>query len=198
MRQPNSYGLPSGVWVLGIVVALGFGTGAGPRLAVAGGNAEAFVLSGVVIDAQGTARALLEEPQLTGGRSAMFRVGDTVGGFRVVSIAPDHVVLERSGVAVRIPLHGVAAVDRPAAPSATAAVLPGSRPPFSERGFVPAPEPTLVQQPVVQAQLPGPGEPALRPAWEGFSAPVDRPAAFDPEDFKRQLQQHLTGPAVRR
>ena len=175
-------------WGLGMAMALGLGAGAGRNLASAQVNTEpTFVLSGVVIDARGSARALLEEPQLTGGRAVMLRVGDMIGPYRVVSIAPDHAVLERPGTSVvRIPLSGTPgsstitlAPDRAAPAEAPTQQRPG--PPLSE------------EQVQALASPPGPGEPRYRPAWEGASTPGPRPPAFDPEDFKRQVQRHIMG-----
>ncbi len=51
--------------------------------------------------------------------------------------------------------------------------------------------------PAAEAEMSPPlsetGQPIYRPAWEGPSTPGPRPPAFDPEDFKRQIQQHLKG-----
>src|SRR5438874_6116420 len=105
-QQRQSKGWPRSTF--GIALALGLGVGAGD-VAFAQNVPTSFVLSGVVIDAQGAARAIVEDPQWTGGRSVMLRVGDQIGPYRVVSIAPDHAVLQGPGEPLRLRLSGVAA-----------------------------------------------------------------------------------------
>lgn len=175
-------------WVLGMAMALGL-AGAGQDIASAQVNTEpAFVLSGVVIDARGSARALLEEPQLTGGRSVLLRVGDMIGPYRVVSIEPDHAVLERPGTSiVRVRLSGSPGSGSPGGPTMTRA--PEAPAPINSQQGASLSE----EQVTALSSPPGPGEPPYRPAWEGVSTPGPRPPAFDPEDFKRQVQQHLMG-----
>ncbi len=181
-------------WVLGMAVALGLGAGAVDTASAQASTEPTFVLSGVVIDGRGAARALVEEPQLTGGRPVMLRVGDMIGPYRVASIAEDHTVLQGpGGRVIRIMLGGT-----PGSP--TMARAPEGTAPAA------APHQVSVQQagPVLSEEElrrlsspPGPGEPRYRPAWEGASTPGPRPPAFDPDDFKSQVQQHLMGSPAR-
>src|SRR5204863_7461538 len=95
MRQRRSYGRVLRGSILGAAMVLGFGAGAGNDAFAQ--TEPRFVLSGIVIDWRGAARILLEEAQLTGGRSVLLRVGDTLGSYSVASIGTDHAVLQGPG-----------------------------------------------------------------------------------------------------
>jgi hypothetical protein len=170
-------------WILGVAMALGVGAGVGDIASAQVNTEHRFVLSGIVIDARGTARALLEEPQLTGGRSVMLRIGDTIGPYRVASIATDHAVLQGPGGAVvRLPLSGVggpAVAQPPVAPPAG---------PIRQKAAAPAPSEEELKRMLTP---PPPG--VYRHASEGASLPLERPAAVNVEDFKSQIQQHMMG-----
>src|SRR5262249_61493760 len=98
--------------VVGVPIDLGVSiSGVGPVSAENGGPR--FVLSGIVINAHGDARAILEEPQLTGGRSVLLKTGDTLGAYRVSSIGTDHAVLQGPGGELRILLSGISAPTGP-------------------------------------------------------------------------------------
>lgn len=192
----------------GWVVGAGMGVGLLVGLGASAMNVEsaqastepAFVLSGVVIDGRGASRALLEEPQLTGGHPIMLRVGDMIGSYRVASIAEDHTVLQGPGGSViRVPLGGIPGAptitNAPVGPAAasTVASAPASNQVTAQQTTPPLSEEELARL----SAPPGPGEPRYRPASEGASTPGPRPPAFDVEDFKRQIQQHLTGGSPR-
>ena len=183
--------------VLGMAVALGLGAGAADIASAQVNTEPKFVLSGVVIDGRGTARALLEEPQLTGGKSVMLRAGDMIGGYRLASVAEDHAVLHGPGGSViRILLGGTpGAPTIPGGPTMTRApegAAPAAAP--TQVGGQQQAGPSLSEEELKRLLTPpGPGEPRYRPASEGVSTPGPRPPLFDPEDFKRQVQQHLMG-----
>jgi len=182
MKQRRHYRLWQGR-VLGVAIALGMSIGVVGGVCAQNGDPR-FVLSGIVINAQGDARAILEEPQLTGGRSVLLKTGDMIGSYRVSSIGTDHAVLQGPGGPLRIPLSGIAAPagptvarapEPPKSPGAAAQQAPPATPDELEKFLTPSP----------------PG--VYRHASEGVSAPVKASAAVDAEDFKRQIQQHLMG-----
>lgn len=186
----------------GLALVLGLGAGAG-NVAFAQSTPTSFVLSGVVIDAQGTARAIVEDPQWTGGRSVMLRVGDQIGPYRVVSIAADHAVLQGPGEPLRLRLSGVAA----AGPAT--ALAPSSGPALGGPAGVPFQKPTALPPEVVAKTPPAPTEDELkkfltptppgvyRHSSEGVSAPVTSFPAVDVDDFKRQVKEHMLHIPVR-
>ncbi len=185
--------------------ALGAGMAADASLAYAQPKPEPrFVLSGVVIDDAGAARALLAEPQWTQGQSAIFVVGDMVGPYRVVNVAPDHVVLEQPGEPpLRVLLTGSSggesAVSSPppaAAPAPGGGVPAEVRMPRSQRRES-RPQPSEEEKSASSSPPADTGKPVYRPAWEGPSTAGPRAPAFDADDFRRQLQQHLKGAPAR-
>lgn len=103
-------------------------------------------LYGVVVRDQGSV-AYLEDPLTR--RVSAYRVGDTVAGATVESIAPDQVVLGRADGPLRVRLHDPAKPRAPApgpsAPGATAPAAPG-----------PSPSPPSLPAPVPGA-MPAPG-----------------------------------------
>lgn len=194
MRQRRSYGRALRGPILGAAMALGFVAGAGD---FASAQEPRFVLSGIVIDGQGAARILLEEAQLTGGRSVLLRVGDALGAYSVASIGTDHAMLQGpGGASYRIPLSGMAVAAAPVVASA-----PGGAPaaPAVPPGFVPMGVSPVVQQPPpptpeeLERLMTPPPPGVYRSAREGVSAPVTGPPRWDLEDFKRQVQRHLIG-----
>jgi hypothetical protein len=167
--------------VLGVAVALGMSIGSVSPVSAQNGEPR-FVLSGIVINAHGDARAILEEPQLTGGRSVLLKTGDMLGAYRVSSIGTDHAVLQGPSGTVRILLSGISA---PAGP--TVARAPETqKSPFAAAQQAPPATPDELEKFLTP---PPPG--VYRHASEGVSAPVNAAAAVDAADFKRQIQQHL-------
>jgi len=169
--------------VLGVAVALGMSIGVVGSASAQNADLR-FVLSGIVINAQGDARAILEEPQLTGGRSVLLKTGDVIGSYRVSSIGTDHAVLEGPGGPLRIPLSGIAS---PAGPTVVRAPEP-QKPPLAAAQQAPPATPDELER-----FLTPPSAGVYRHASEGVSAPIKASAAVDAEDFKRQIQQHLMG-----
>jgi len=65
---------------------------------------------------------------------------------------------------------------------------PRGNSPLAPPPDTPTPQAAEMSPPVSET-----GQPVYRPASEGPSTPGPRPPAFDPEDFRRQIQQHLGG-----
>ena len=192
MKQRRSYGRALRGSIVGAAVAISLGAGAGDA-AWAQANEPRFVLSGIVIDGRGSARILLGEAQLTGGRSVLLRVGDTLGSYSVASIGTDHAVVQGpAGATIRIPLSGIAASAAPVlarssegTPSVPVGAIPQSQVPVQQP---PPPTPEELERLMTP---PPPG--VYRSARDGVSAPVTGPPRWDVEDFKRQVQRHLIG-----
>jgi hypothetical protein len=71
-------------------------------------NQPAFVVQGVVVNADGRTVAWLGEPTLTQNRPLAVRVGDRVGAYRVSAIEEDRVELEGPTGKVVVRLHAAA------------------------------------------------------------------------------------------
>jgi hypothetical protein len=184
-------------WTRGVAIALGL-TAAAWQGVAAQTAGPLFILSGIIIDSNGTARAVLEEAQLTAGRSVMLRVGDTLGPYRLASIATDHAVIEGPAGALRVPLSGIsgpAVVQAPAANGpAVAAPAPAPTPISPVVASVVAQQVAPVkftEEEYKQLVTPPPPGAPYRHASQGVSAPHTRPPAIDVEDFKRQVEQHM-------
>lgn len=190
MRQWWSYGRALRGPIFGAAMVLSLGTGAGNDAFAQAAGEPRFVLSGIVIDWRGSARILLEEAQLTGGRSVLLRVGDTLGSYSVASIGTDHAVLQGPGGTYRIPLSGIAAPATPVvARSSEGTPAPVPAPPIPG-AYQQPPPPTPAE---LERLLTPPPPGVYRSARDGASAPVTGPPRWDLDDFKRQVQRHLIG-----
>jgi len=96
--------------------------GAAP-FAHAQGSPEApqFSLTGVVILDGERDMAVLAEPVLTSGGALRMKKGDRLGPYRLVSVLPDHVVLEAGPQRITVRLGGVPSPSPSGSPTVTGA-----------------------------------------------------------------------------
>ena len=86
------------IWVLSAALSTG------PLVAAAAeGQANPkFEVSGVVIQEDGIAWALVAEPQLTQGKVRMLSPGGTIGSYTLVEVARDHIVLKGQAETLKV------------------------------------------------------------------------------------------------
>jgi hypothetical protein len=102
--------------ILGLT-AIGLGVAAG-RAHAQGAAAHQFVLSGLVLAGDGRGTAWLQEPALTQNQPLAFRIGDTIGPYRLTGIFDDRVELQGPGGRLTVPLYGTGGTQpAPAAPA---------------------------------------------------------------------------------
>lgn len=108
---------------------------AAATLASKGGNAGAGGVSPVVSDVYGGRHGLFADFLYANGASVVAKAGDAIpGGYRVLSIALDHVRIERAGRVVDVGFSGTAPVPtKPPAPS----TFPGVASPIIPAPFAP-------------------------------------------------------------
>ncbi len=117
--------LISGAAVLGLWML-----GAGPAVPALAADPPAalprFEVSGIMLQDDGKAWALIAEPQLTGGAVRLFTPGAMIGPYRLVDVKRDHVVLQLSSeTPFRVPYSwrggGTAVATQPPADRASTA-----------------------------------------------------------------------------
>jgi hypothetical protein len=87
-----------------------------------------FEVSGVVIQEDGIARALVAEPQLTEGKVRMLAPGATIGPYTLVTVARDHIILKGpTETSLKVPFSWRSG-------GAGETVAPGSRPADNRSG----------------------------------------------------------------
>lgn len=126
-----------------------------------------FEVSGIMLQEDGRAWALIAEPQWTGGTARVFSPGAMIGPYRLVEIQRDHVVLQSAaGPPLKIPF------SWRGGDTATAQIPAGARPP--SRTAPPA------VPPAPRAAAPARTDEEASRATDGAAAAAPRSAAAAP------------------